>query len=261
MDKGSTGAAERVSGGAGLPHAHDSAQKQVTGEARYIDDLPEPAGLLHIQVGLSARAHAKLAGLDLSRVRKAPGVVAVLTAADVPGINDASPFAGDDPIFASEVVEYAGQPLFAVVAESREQAVMAALGQANVELPAGDLVRGNTAFPVRVGHLLRDVDQVCDVVIAVDGDRPIHLRDIASANDGPATPTHYVEFLEAGATDFEPAVTIAIAKRAGTNAATIAETAMHRVDELTGSVLGRGAYVRDMRGPVVVGADARVGWT
>jgi xanthine dehydrogenase large subunit len=128
MDKGSTGTAERVSGGAGLPHAHDSARKQVTGEARYIDDLPEPAGLLHIQVGLSTRAHARLAVLDLTRVREAPGVVAVLTASDVPGINDASPFAGDDLIFASDVVEYAGQPLFAVAAESREQAVMAALG-------------------------------------------------------------------------------------------------------------------------------------
>ena len=53
-------------------------------------------------------------------------MVAVLTAADVPGINDASPFAGDDPIFAGPVVEYAGQPIFAVAAESREQAIMAA---------------------------------------------------------------------------------------------------------------------------------------
>jgi xanthine dehydrogenase large subunit len=118
---------ERVSGAAGLPQAHDSARKQVTGEARYIDDLPEPSGLLHIQVGLSTQAHARLAGLDLRRVRKAPGVVAVLTASDVPGINDASPFAGDDPIFASDIVEYAGQPLFAVAAESREEAIFAAL--------------------------------------------------------------------------------------------------------------------------------------
>ena len=124
MDK--TQAAERVSGAPGLPHAHDSARKQVTGEARYIDDMPEPAGLLHIQVGLSERAHARLTELDLQRVRNAPGVVAVLTAADVPGINDASPFAGDDPIFAGPIVEYAGQPIFAVAAESREQAIMAA---------------------------------------------------------------------------------------------------------------------------------------
>jgi xanthine dehydrogenase large subunit len=124
MDKAQ--AAERVSGAPGLPHAHDSARKQVTGEARYIDDMPEPAGLLHIQVGLSERAHAKLTKFDLQRVRNAPGVVAVLTAADVPGINDASPFAGDDPIFAGPIVEYAGQPIFAVVAESREQAIMAA---------------------------------------------------------------------------------------------------------------------------------------
>jgi xanthine dehydrogenase large subunit len=124
MDKAQ--ATERVSGAPGLPHAHDSARKQVSGEARYIDDMPEPAGLLHIQVGLSERAHAMLTKLDLRRVRDAPGVVAVLTAADVPGINDASPFAGDDPIFAGPIVEYAGQPIFAVAAENREQAIMAA---------------------------------------------------------------------------------------------------------------------------------------
>ena len=116
----------QLSGGVHRPRPHDSAELHVTGEARYIDDLPEPAGLLHIEVGLSERAHARLVKLDLDRVRVQPGVVAVLTAGDIPGVNDASPFAGDDPIFAEDVTEYAGQPLFAVAAESREAAVMAA---------------------------------------------------------------------------------------------------------------------------------------
>src|SRR6185369_1112508 len=98
--------------------AHDSAEKHVAGEALYIDDLPEPAGLLHIHVGQSARAHAKIRRLDLSAVSAAPGVVCVLSAADVPGKNDISPIAGDDPMFPDTTVRYVGQPLFAVAAES-----------------------------------------------------------------------------------------------------------------------------------------------
>ncbi len=116
-------------------------------------------------------------------------------------------------------------------------AVLHAVGIANAELPAGDLLSGNRAVPVRVGALLRDVDQVRDVVIAVQGDRAIRLRDVAQVTDGPAEPDQYVAFLPAGSATFEPAVTIAIAKREGTNAATIAEHVMQRVDALTGSVL------------------------
>ena len=116
-------------------------------------------------------------------------------------------------------------------------AVMHALGTASTELPAGDLLAGNRSVPVRVGHLLRDLDQVRNVVVGVRGDRAIRLRDIATVEDGPAEPDQYVGFLAAGGTTFEPAVTIALAKREGKNAATIAHRAMERVEELTGTVL------------------------
>jgi xanthine dehydrogenase large subunit len=106
--------------------AHDSAEKHVAGEARYIDDLPEPGGLLHVFVAQSPRAHARITKLDLAAVRTAPGVVRVLTASDVPGKNDISPIAGDDPMFPESEVRYAGQPLFAVVAESLPKARAAA---------------------------------------------------------------------------------------------------------------------------------------
>jgi multidrug efflux pump subunit AcrB len=117
--------------------------------------------------------------------------------------------------------------------------VMQALGTANAELPAGDVVAGNRSIPLRVGHLLRSVDQVGEVVVAVVNDRPIRLRDVATIADGPAEPDQYVAFLPGGGrgTDFEPAVTIAIAKREGKNAATIAHHAMKRVEELRGSVI------------------------
>ena len=98
--------------------AHDSAEKHVAGEALYIDDLPEPAGLLHLYVGQSARAHARVTRLDLSAVRAAPGVVCVLTSADVPGRNDIGPVQNDEPLLPEGVVRFVGQPLFAVAAES-----------------------------------------------------------------------------------------------------------------------------------------------
>jgi xanthine dehydrogenase large subunit len=121
-----SGAAARLTSAVHEPVAHDSAARHVSGEALYIDDIPEPPGLLHLHVGQSRRAHARIVRLDLSAVRKAPGVVAVLTAEDVPGKNDISPFAGDDPMFAGDVVSFHGQPLFAVAAESLPKARAAA---------------------------------------------------------------------------------------------------------------------------------------
>lgn len=106
---------------------HDSAAKHVTGSAEYCDDIPEPVGTLHAYLGLSTRAHALIRELDLSAVRSAPGVIGVLTAEDLPGSNDVSPTGrNDEPIFATEKVEFWGQPMFAVVAETRDAARRAA---------------------------------------------------------------------------------------------------------------------------------------
>ncbi|HYE49814.1 MAG TPA: molybdopterin cofactor-binding domain-containing protein, partial [Azospirillaceae bacterium] len=130
---------ERVQGAVHEPVRHDSAHKHVAGEAAYIDDLPEPRGLLHVQLGLSAKAHARILSMDLSRVRAAPGVVAVFDAKDVPGVNDVGCMhRHDEPLFAAGLVEYVGQPLFAVAALTREEARRAArLAEvAYEELPA-----------------------------------------------------------------------------------------------------------------------------
>ncbi len=96
---------------------HDSAHKHVSGAAKYVDDIAVPPNTLQILLGQSKFAHAKILSMDLSQVENFPGVIKVLTAADIPGINDCSPFAGDDPIFAENVVSYLGQSVFAVVAE------------------------------------------------------------------------------------------------------------------------------------------------
>jgi xanthine dehydrogenase large subunit len=111
---------------AGSPIAHDSAAKHVSGEALYIDDMPEPPGLLHAYIRLSDHAHARITKLDVSAVGTMPGVVAVMTAADIPGVNDVGPAFLGDPIFADGLVEYRGQSMFAVAAGSIAQAREAA---------------------------------------------------------------------------------------------------------------------------------------
>ena len=106
--------------------AHDSAQRHVEGSALYIDDFRELDGMVHLAPGLSPKARGKITKLDLSKVREAPGVVAVLTADDIPGPNECSPSIGGDPILAAGEVLFHGQVLFAVVAETRVQARRAA---------------------------------------------------------------------------------------------------------------------------------------
>jgi len=110
----------------GAPLPHDSALGHVTGGARYIDDLPTPAGTLHLAFGLSSIAHGMITHMDLAPVRAAPGVVAVLSAPDLPFANDVGPAAKDEPLLATGVVHYAGQPLFVVIAESHLAARKAA---------------------------------------------------------------------------------------------------------------------------------------
>ncbi|KGB81389.1 aldehyde oxidase [Rhodovulum sp. NI22] len=108
------------------PLAHDAARLHVTGQARYVDDIPTPGAALHLAFGTSAIARGTVTTLDLDPVRAAPGVVAVLTALDLPGANDVSPSAHDEPLLSEGEVFYLGQPLFLVVAETHLAARKAA---------------------------------------------------------------------------------------------------------------------------------------
>jgi xanthine dehydrogenase large subunit len=108
------------------PLPHDSAALHVTGAARYVDDIPTPEATLHLAFGLSSIAHGTFSTLDLEPVRRAPGVVAVLTAADLPHANDVSASAHDEPLLATGLVQYHGQPIFLVVARSHLAARKAA---------------------------------------------------------------------------------------------------------------------------------------
>jgi xanthine dehydrogenase large subunit len=108
------------------PLAHDSARLHVSGAATYIDDIREPAGTLHIAIGVADKASGALRGLDLAAVRAAKGVVKVLTAADIPGKNDIAPAFADEPLFADKEILFHHQAIFAVVAKTRDEARRAA---------------------------------------------------------------------------------------------------------------------------------------
>ena len=114
---------------AGVGHPHESAHLHVAGEAPYTDDIPELAGTVHAALGLSPLAHGVLQRMALDRVRAMPGVVDVFSAKDIPGVNDCGPVFADDPILAGEAgatLRYLGQPVFAVIATTRDAARRAA---------------------------------------------------------------------------------------------------------------------------------------
>lgn len=114
-----------ATGAAGQAIPHDSAILHVTGQATYTDDILEPAGCLHAYILKSPHAHARIKGMDVSACY-IPGVHAVMTWRDVPGVNDVAPVYNGDPVFAEREVLYAGQSVLAVAAESIEIAYQAA---------------------------------------------------------------------------------------------------------------------------------------
>src|SRR5690606_40969865 len=121
MDKPTFEPKTVINGPMHVPLQHDSAHKHVAGSAEYIDDIREPADTLHAAFGMAERAHAEIVSLDLDAVKAAPGVVWVITGDDIPGVNDvASTGQHDEPLLASDEVQFHGQPIFAVIAQTRE---------------------------------------------------------------------------------------------------------------------------------------------
>ena len=108
------------------PLPHDAARLHVTGAARYVDDTPTPRDTLHLAFGLSSVAKGQITAMDLAPVRNSAGVVAVLTAQDLPFDNDVSPSIHDEPLLSDGTVHYVGQPVFLVIATSHRAARVAA---------------------------------------------------------------------------------------------------------------------------------------
>src|SRR6202023_1984596 len=140
---------------------HDSAVAHVTGAARYLDDVPIVSGTLEAALVLSPHAHARIRRVDLSAALAAPGVVAAITAADIPGKNDIAPIRSEEPALAADVVEYEGQPVAAIAAATLDQARAAAkLVAIDYEPPPQTIARGEVepalaAAPRRLAGELR----------------------------------------------------------------------------------------------------------
>jgi xanthine dehydrogenase large subunit len=140
--------------------AHDSALRHTSGGAAYIDDTPTPEGLLHAWVITATRAHAHILHVDLSEVAKAPGVACVLTAADIPAMNDAGPILAGEPLLAMGKVTYWGEAIAVIAATSQNAARHAAtLAKITYEdLPAIlsiEAARAQNSYVVSPMHMRR----------------------------------------------------------------------------------------------------------
>ncbi len=107
---------------AGQPFPHDSGLIHATGEARFIDDMPEPPGLLHGALRLSEVAHGLIRTIRVAPALESDGVTAVLTADDIPGKNEIGPIVVEEPAIAESRVEYIGEPVALVLADRLERA-------------------------------------------------------------------------------------------------------------------------------------------
>ncbi|OHD74183.1 MAG: hypothetical protein A2V99_14070 [Spirochaetes bacterium RBG_16_67_19] len=105
----------------GRPVPRVDALGKVSGELKFAEDLRFP-GLLHAAVLRGEHPHARIVELDPAAARARPGVVAVLTARDLPGRNAFGLLVADQPVFAADKVRCVGDALAAVVAESEEAA-------------------------------------------------------------------------------------------------------------------------------------------
>lgn len=117
--------------------------------------------------------------------------------------------------------------------------VSAALGASNRRLPSGQFAGGNQQFLFETGQFLTTPDEVRNVVVSTAGTKAkaIFVRDVAEVSDCGEEPSQYVRFAQAGTPGYLPAVTIAIAKRPGTNAVEVANNVLSRVAQLRGSVI------------------------
>ena len=99
---------------------HESAIAHVTGRALYVHDTALRRGSLEVWLVRSTHARARLLRVDISKALAAPGVRTVLTAADIPGINNTGPTRHDEPLFATDEILFHGQIIAAVIGESAE---------------------------------------------------------------------------------------------------------------------------------------------
>jgi multidrug efflux pump subunit AcrB len=127
-------------------------------------------------------------------------------------------------------------------------ALRRSLQAGNVVSQAGEMVADNAAVPVTAGTFLSTPDDVAELVVGVRDGKPIYLDDVADVAAGPDQPEQYVRFGTGPGAEHvgltpglsSPAVTLAIAKKPGTNAVVIADEVIHRLEQLKGTFIPEG---------------------
>jgi multidrug efflux pump subunit AcrB len=124
-----------------------------------------------------------------------------------------------------------------------------ALQSANMGLPVGELISGNKSISIEAGPHLAQASDVADLVVGVQGGRPVFLKDVAKVQEGPLPATRYVMHglgQQAGGGEY-PAVTLTITKKPGENAIDVANAVMDRVAALRGTVIPDEVEVAETR--------------
>jgi multidrug efflux pump subunit AcrB len=132
------------------------------------------------------------------------------------------------------------------------QDLTGALQAANIVQNAGERVAGDRVTPVIAGQFLASAADVSELVVGVSAGRPLLLSDVAQVRDGADLPQRYVWYgTPAGkggpAAGTAPAVTVAIAKKPGSNAADITREVARRLTELRGELLPEGVHAEVTR--------------
>jgi len=127
-------------------------------------------------------------------------------------------------------------------------AIRNALQVSNSSMPSGKLTRNNESVLVQTGTFLTSVEEVQNLVVGVRDQAPVYLKDVARVSEGPEEPKQYVwmgtgaaaadKGLDAG--QRKPGVTVAVAKKKGTNAVNVATAVVDRFEDINGHVVPEG---------------------
>jgi len=115
----------------------------------------------------------------------------------------------------------------------------------NTSIEAGSIVRDNKSIPVKAGAFLSDADQLVELVVGVRDGMAVHLGDVAKVHYGPYQPEEYVQHTVMSGASHQsyPAVTIAVAKKPGTNAVDISTSVIDRLEQMKGVVIPQNVNV------------------
>ena len=153
------------------------------------------------------------------------------------------------------------------------QDLQGAIQSANVSFPAGNLIDNNRETRLDAGHFLLSAAEVANLVVGVQDGRPVYLQEVATVEDGPAEADTYTHIafgekafsamdpasIQFPVSSFEyqdtkiqrfqnyPAVTVAVAKRKGTNAVWVAEEILKEAERFAREVLPEGVHLRTTR--------------